>query len=86
MPLYEFHCDHCDQNFESYSKPNDPVQCKFCRSIHVVKLISAPNYKWNCDPGGSTNPRARANLEEARKEGKRERLSGYYESGGKWKK
>lgn len=42
MPIYEFHCSECGRDFESLSKPYEPVECAFCKMRDgVVKKVSA---------------------------------------------
>lgn len=44
MPIYEFHCEDCDKNFESLvmiASAMDNVTCKHCNSSNVKKMISA---------------------------------------------
>ncbi len=44
MPIYEFHCEDCDKNFESLvmiASAMDNVTCKHCNSSNIKKMISA---------------------------------------------
>ncbi len=44
MPIYEFHCEDCDKNFESLvmiASAMDSVTCKHCNSSNIKKIISA---------------------------------------------
>jgi putative FmdB family regulatory protein len=44
MPIYEFHCEDCDKNFESLvmiASAMDSVTCKYCNSSNIKKIISA---------------------------------------------
>ncbi len=44
MPIYEFHCEDCDKDFESLimiASAIDNVTCKHCKSSNVKKLVSA---------------------------------------------
>lgn len=48
MPIYEFHCEDCDKNFESLvmiASALDSVTCKHCKSSNIKKLISATSSK-----------------------------------------
>jgi putative FmdB family regulatory protein len=44
MPIYEYHCDDCEESFEvfvrSVSAPAHPA-CTRCGSVHVEKQITA---------------------------------------------
>jgi putative FmdB family regulatory protein len=44
MPLYEYHCQNCNKNFEVIQKFSDsPVEvCRLCSGGPVEKLLSAP--------------------------------------------
>ncbi|MDX8409436.1 MAG: zinc ribbon domain-containing protein [Mariprofundales bacterium] len=43
MPIYEYHCHHCDQSFETLvRKPSETVQCPSCGDHEQLqRLISA---------------------------------------------
>ncbi len=48
MPIYEFHCEDCDKNFESLvmiASALDSITCKHCNSTNIKKIISATNSK-----------------------------------------
>jgi len=43
MPIYEYKCQDCSATFDmrrSFSQADDPVDCPYCRSSAVTKLIS----------------------------------------------
>ncbi|MDR3606901.1 MAG: zinc ribbon domain-containing protein [Oligoflexia bacterium] len=42
MPLYEYHCDDCDADFEQLTSERDPDQgkCPKCHKNHTHRLIS----------------------------------------------
>ena len=42
MPIYEFSCQHCAQEFELICKYSelDAVVCQFCQSGDVTRLMS----------------------------------------------
>lgn len=43
MPIYEYHCDHCQQDFEklvSFSEANREPVCPICQSQQTRKKIS----------------------------------------------
>lgn len=41
MPIYEFHCEKCGQQFECLLIGGDKPQCTACRSKNVRRLMSA---------------------------------------------
>jgi len=41
MPIYEYHCEKCDENFECLIIGNDTPECSSCTSKKVTKLMSA---------------------------------------------
>lgn len=42
MPIYEYHCEQCEREFEALViRRDEPVQCPQCHSQHLKKLISA---------------------------------------------
>jgi putative FmdB family regulatory protein len=43
MPIYEYHCEKCDNVFEILQKVDDPLpECPSCGKKKVKKLINAP--------------------------------------------
>ncbi len=43
MPLYEYHCGHCDLTFERLIRTaGDQAHCPQCSSIEVEKQLSVP--------------------------------------------
>ena len=41
MPLYDFHCRSCGNEFEALSRAQDPpVACPSCQSADLEKLLS----------------------------------------------
>ena len=44
MPLFEYHCRDCGQQFEILilGGTSEPVRCPHCSSEQVAKLLSAP--------------------------------------------
>jgi putative FmdB family regulatory protein len=44
MPIYEYRCRACGQQFEKLVRTFDPgeISCLFCRSLDVEKLLSSP--------------------------------------------
>jgi len=47
MPIYEYHCDSCDENFDAIQKFSDaPLSvCRQCGAEGVRKLLSAPSFR-----------------------------------------
>lgn len=42
MPIYEFRCNNCHKQFETLVRnSSETVECKFCDSSNIKKLISA---------------------------------------------
>ncbi len=44
MPIYEFHCEKCDQDFEYLIIGSDKPKCTSCNSRKVRKLMSVCGY------------------------------------------
>ncbi|MBL8117097.1 MAG: zinc ribbon domain-containing protein [Anaerolineae bacterium] len=43
MPIYDYHCSHCNTTFpvrKSMSEINDPSACPECESLDTQRLIS----------------------------------------------
>ncbi len=54
MPIYEFSCQKCNSNFETFvisHKNINSVQCPKCGSKKVQKVVSA--FNCGCSSGGS---------------------------------
>lgn len=47
MPIYEYHCKHCDHQFEVMQSMSEAAirQCPQCNRNEVIKLISATSFK-----------------------------------------
>lgn len=41
MPIYEFHCDECDKDFECLLIGSDKPKCPDCNTDKVRRLLSA---------------------------------------------
>ena len=41
MPIYEYHCEKCDKNFECLIIGSDKPECTICSGKKVTKLMSA---------------------------------------------
>jgi putative FmdB family regulatory protein len=52
MPIYEFHCNKCDQDFEYLILGSDKPECSSCSSRDVSKLMSACSYVSSGGGGG----------------------------------
>jgi putative FmdB family regulatory protein len=61
MPLYEFHCNECNKDFDSLMKPQDPVECPHCKirisemneGGKIVRKFSTFLRQWNCSTDGA---------------------------------
>lgn len=42
MPLYEYHCEKCDSEFELLMRAGERATCPSCGSVKLEKLISVP--------------------------------------------
>jgi putative FmdB family regulatory protein len=42
MPLYEYACRNCDNQFELLVRGNEPPHCPRCESQHLERLLSVP--------------------------------------------
>jgi putative FmdB family regulatory protein len=46
MPIFEFHCNDCGEDFEKLVFGGDPVvECPKCHKAHCERLMSACNAK-----------------------------------------
>jgi putative FmdB family regulatory protein len=55
MPIYEYKCSTCDEEFETLVFGSDEaVTCPRCKGDHVKRLMSA----CGCKSGGSFTPSA----------------------------
>jgi putative FmdB family regulatory protein len=47
MPLYEYHCDACEHEFEALQKMSDEplVHCPACDEASLRKLVSAAGFR-----------------------------------------
>jgi len=41
MPIYEYHCENCGEDFEHLVFGNEKPDCASCESANVNKLMSA---------------------------------------------
>ena len=43
MPIYEYHCEPCDHNFETLIRSRDDLaHCPKCGGIELAKQLSVP--------------------------------------------
>jgi putative FmdB family regulatory protein len=42
MPIFEYRCQKCEQNFEVLVRANESVECPQCHAANLQKLVSAP--------------------------------------------
>ena len=42
MPIYEYHCEDCDNSFETFVHPghHDETQCPLCMGMKIVREMS----------------------------------------------
>ncbi len=46
MPIYEFKCEDCDEEFEALVfRSDETVPCPGCKGGHIKRLMSACSYK-----------------------------------------
>jgi putative FmdB family regulatory protein len=58
MPIYEFKCEDCDNEFEDLvfsSSPND-VCCPKCEGVNVKRLMSVSSFKSSGNFSSSAGP------------------------------
>jgi putative FmdB family regulatory protein len=61
MPIFEFHCHNCNQDFEKLVFGGDPeVECPRCGQARVDKLMSACAAKVDHKFTVASNPKAGA--------------------------
>ncbi len=42
MPIYEYHCDKCDKDFEYFLRnQSEKVACVACNSERIIRKVSA---------------------------------------------
>ena len=44
MPIYEYHCDHCNREFSKLflnAEEVNKIRCKYCRSRSLTRLVSS---------------------------------------------
>lgn len=56
MPIFEYRCDDCGKTFEKLvfnSSQSDNVECEYCKSKNVQKLVSAISSAGSSGTGSS---------------------------------
>ncbi len=54
MPIYEYHCDTCSQNFEYLVMgQSEPQECQLCNGKDIQRLMSACGF-FSKGGGGET--------------------------------
>jgi len=59
MPIYEYKCNDCDEEFEALVfRSDETVPCPSCKGDHIKRLMSACGHKsgGSTDTGGYTAP------------------------------
>ena len=54
MPIYEYHCDNCNHDFEYLVFGKEQPECPSCRGKNVNKLISACGFLSKSSDGATT--------------------------------
>ncbi|MCB2060126.1 MAG: zinc ribbon domain-containing protein [Novosphingobium sp.] len=63
MPLFDFHCPHCDQTVELLLRAADPAACPKCGGTDLKRLVS------RVSPPGKSKAMASAARAQAGREG-----------------
>ena len=42
MPIFEYHCDDCDREFEAFVTSERTPECPACHGDNLVKRLSSP--------------------------------------------
>jgi putative FmdB family regulatory protein len=74
MPLYDFHCDSCETDFEAVSDPGKTAPCPACRSDDTRRVWTAPAMSRHPGLRGHAARVSNANRFE-REEARRERMA-----------
>ncbi|HID20974.1 MAG TPA: zinc ribbon domain-containing protein [Planctomycetaceae bacterium] len=57
MPIFEYHCPHCDCEFELLVRGSEEPACPECGTKRIQKLLSAPaGHASGTQSAGSTYP------------------------------
>jgi putative FmdB family regulatory protein len=57
MPIYEFHCDKCDKDFECLIMGKDKPKCPKCGGAKVKRMMSACGFV-SKGKGGTTTSKS----------------------------
>lgn len=58
MPLYDYRCRSCEVNFESVSKPYEPVRCPECGTLGAERMVTSfGGYEIKGDNSSSVRPK-----------------------------
>lgn len=49
MPIYDYHCNKCDKNFELLVRSSTVLACPDCGNVNLDKLVSMPAAKSRID-------------------------------------
>lgn len=58
MPIYEYHCNDCGEDFEQLVFGNEKPDCILCDSSKVKKMMSACGFVSSGGSGGSVKTSA----------------------------
>lgn len=58
MPIYEYHCENCGEEFEYLVFGNEDPDCTACESTNVSKLMSACGFVSKGSGGETTRASA----------------------------
>ena len=42
MPIFEYRCNDCERDFETFVTPDRRAECPSCQGENLVKLLSSP--------------------------------------------
>lgn len=84
MPIYEYHCDSCGENFDAIQKFSDaPLSaCRQCGAEGVRKLLSAPSFRLKGGGWYETDFKSKNQRNVVKKDGDGGSASGGADSGG----
>ncbi len=56
MPIYEYYCESCDDQFEILVfRSSDPVGCPSCNTENVKRMLSVFGFKSGGDKGAASS-------------------------------
>lgn len=58
MPIYEYHCDGCDNTFEQLEKLDAPVVCTCPNCLFEAKRVDCPGGDFRISGVGIENPKS----------------------------